>query len=77
VILTAMRQLELPVVTGIVREIDPAAFVIVSEAREVLGYGFKPLPEPPPSPPAGLHATVRRVRKRLRRGGAASRPPSV
>jgi uncharacterized membrane-anchored protein YitT (DUF2179 family) len=77
VILTAMRQVELPVVTGIVREIDPAAFVIVSEAREVLGYGFKPLPEPPPSPPAGLHATVRRVRKRLRRGGAASRPPSV
>lgn len=70
VILTAVRQVELPVVTGIVREMDPAAFVIVSEAREVLGYGFKPLPEPPPQPPAALHATVRHVRKRLRRGSA-------
>jgi uncharacterized membrane-anchored protein YitT (DUF2179 family) len=76
VILTAVRQAELPVVTSIVREIDQTAFVIVSEAREVLGYGFKPLPEPPPRPPAGLHATVRRVRKRLRRGGSVSNPPA-
>ena len=76
VILTAVRQAELPVVTEIVRDVDESAFVIVSEAREVLGYGFKPLPEPPPQPPTALRATVRRVRKRLRRGGSAPTAPS-
>jgi uncharacterized membrane-anchored protein YitT (DUF2179 family) len=77
VILTAVRQAELPVVTEIVRDVDQSAFVIVSEAREVLGYGFKPLPEPPPQPPTALRATVRHVRKRLRRGGGApTTPPS-
>ncbi len=76
VILTAVRQAELPVVTEIVRDVDPSAFVIVSEAREVLGYGFKPLPEPPPQPPTVLKSTVRHVRKRLQRRGAAPAPPT-
>jgi len=69
VILTAVRQQELPTVTAIVREVDPSAFVIVSEAREVLGYGFKPLP-PPPEPPISLPSplkVVRVVRRRPRR----------
>ncbi|HET9493990.1 MAG TPA: YitT family protein [Chloroflexia bacterium] len=75
VILTAVRQAELPVVTEIVRDEDQSAFVIVSEAREVLGYGFKPLPEPPPQPPTALRATVRHVRKRLRGGGGSPTSP--
>jgi len=46
VILTAVRQQDLPKVTNIVREADPNAFIIVNEAREVLGLGFKELPVP-------------------------------
>ncbi len=69
VIMTAVQLQELPIITTIVREVDPAAFVIVSEAREVMGYGFKPLPAPPPSPqlrlPRPLHA-VRRIRRKPR-----------
>jgi uncharacterized membrane-anchored protein YitT (DUF2179 family) len=68
VILTALRQQELPTITGIVREIDPSAFVIVSEAREVLGYGFKPLPTPPPQPGVSLPSVLRVPRRvRIRR----------
>ncbi|MEO8289106.1 MAG: YitT family protein [Chloroflexota bacterium] len=72
VILTAVRQQELPTVTNIVRELDPAAFVIVSEAREVLGYGFKPLPTPqaPVSLPSPLSVVRRRVRHIKPRSGA-------
>ena len=47
VILTAVRQQQLATVTELVREADPQAFIIVSEAREVLGYGFKDIPVPP------------------------------
>jgi uncharacterized membrane-anchored protein YitT (DUF2179 family) len=69
VIMTAVQLQELPIITNIVREVDPAAFVIVSEAREVMGYGFKPLPAPPASPhlrlPGPLHA-VRRIRRKPR-----------
>ena len=69
VIMTAVQLQELPIITNIVREVDPAAFVIVSEAREVMGYGFKPLPAPPASPqlrlPRPLHA-VRRIRRNPR-----------
>jgi uncharacterized membrane-anchored protein YitT (DUF2179 family) len=69
VIMTAVQLQELPIITNIVREVDPAAFVIVSEAREVMGYGFKPLPAPPASPqlrlPRPLHA-VRRIRRKPR-----------
>jgi len=67
VIMTAVRQQELSVVTSIVREVDPAAFVIVSEAREVLGYGFKPLPVAPSTAQIGLPSAFRVVRRRVRR----------
>jgi uncharacterized membrane-anchored protein YitT (DUF2179 family) len=75
VILTAVRQQELPKVTAIVREIDPSAFVIVSEAREVMGYGFKPLPTPQPT--VSLRSPIKIVRRSPRRtksGGAARTP---
>ncbi len=67
VIMTAVRQQELSIITGIVREVDPAAFVIVSEAREVLGYGFKPLPVPPSTPHISLPSALKVVRRRVRR----------
>lgn len=63
VILTAVRQQELSTVTNTVREIDPEAFVIISEAREVMGFGFKPLPAPPPQPGVSLPTALRNVRK--------------
>lgn len=66
VIMTAVQLQELPIITNIVREVDPAAFVIVSEAREVMGYGFKPLPAPPASPQLRLPGPLRVVR-RIRR----------
>lgn len=66
VIMTAVQLQELPIITTIVREVDPAAFVIVSEAREVMGYGFKPLPAPPPLPQLRLPRPLRAVR-RIRR----------
>jgi uncharacterized membrane-anchored protein YitT (DUF2179 family) len=76
VIMTAVRQQELPTITSIVREVDPAAFVIVSEAREVLGYGFKPLPTPPRSPAISSPlSVVRRYRpRRPRRKGPTPTP---
>lgn len=69
VIMTAVQQQELTTITGIVREVDPSAFVIVSEAREVLGYGFKPLPVPPAPPHLrlpGVPKVLRVVRRRPR-----------
>ncbi len=63
VILTAVRQQELSTVTNTVREIDPNAFVIISEAREVMGQGFRPLPTPPPQPSVNLPAALTRVRR--------------
>jgi uncharacterized membrane-anchored protein YitT (DUF2179 family) len=63
VILTAVRQQELSTVTNTVREIDPNAFVIINEAREVMGQGFKPLPAPPPQPGVSLPAALTRVRR--------------
>jgi uncharacterized membrane-anchored protein YitT (DUF2179 family) len=65
VILTAVRQQELPTITSIIREVDPNAFVIVSEAREVLGYGFKPLPTPQAA--VSLRSPLSVVRRRPRR----------
>lgn len=66
VIMTAVRQQEITTITRIVREVDPAAFVIVSEAREVMGYGFKPLPVPPGRPQVTLPSALR-VRRRARK----------
>lgn len=64
VILTAVRQQEIGTVTNQVRELDPEAFIIINEAREVMGEGFKPLPSPPQL--VGL-PSLRRVRIRARR----------
>jgi uncharacterized membrane-anchored protein YitT (DUF2179 family) len=44
VILAVIRQQELNLVVDTVREIDPQAFVIIGDAREVMGEGFNPLP---------------------------------
>jgi len=63
VILTAVRQQELSTVTGLVREVDPQAFIIVNEAREVMGFGFKDIPAP--QEPVRL---PRRLRRRKVRG---------
>ena len=63
VILTAVRQQELSTVMNTVREIDPNAFVIINEAREVMGQGFKPLPAPPPQAGVSLPDALRRVRR--------------
>jgi len=53
VLLTVVLPSELSVVRSIIEEVDPAAFVIVSQAQEVLGQGFRPLQPPTPtSPPA-------------------------
>jgi uncharacterized membrane-anchored protein YitT (DUF2179 family) len=70
VILTAVRQQELPTITTIIREVDPSAFVIVSEAREVLGSGFKPLPTPQPT--VSLRSPLSVVRRRPRRAKSKS-----
>ena len=41
VLMSAVRQRELPAVKAIVREIDPDAFVILLPAHQVLGEGFR------------------------------------
>ncbi len=41
VIICAMRIKEIPAIKKIVIDIDPNAFLIVSDVREVLGHGFK------------------------------------
>ena len=41
VILTAVKRQQTAILKSIVRELDPDAFVILSEAAEVLGEGFK------------------------------------
>lgn len=43
VLLTVVVPSEVSRVRAIIQEIDPAAFVIVSQAQEVLGEGFRPL----------------------------------
>jgi uncharacterized membrane-anchored protein YitT (DUF2179 family) len=47
VVLTAVSRRELAILEEHVRRIDPAAFVIVFDAKEILGHGqgFKPLKE--------------------------------
>jgi uncharacterized membrane-anchored protein YitT (DUF2179 family) len=46
VIMAAVRQQQLNLLIDLIREIDPQAFVIIGDARQVLGFGFKPLPAP-------------------------------
>ena len=43
VLMCALRNNEYHKVKKLVREIDPAAFMIVSDASEVAGEGFKPI----------------------------------
>jgi uncharacterized membrane-anchored protein YitT (DUF2179 family) len=45
VIYTNISRRELPVLLAYIRDIDPAAFVSVIDAHDVLGDGFKPLKE--------------------------------
>jgi uncharacterized membrane-anchored protein YitT (DUF2179 family) len=42
VLMTVMRPMEIVRLKHTVRAIDPAAFMILCDASEVLGYGFKP-----------------------------------
>ncbi len=47
VLLVVVRQPEITRVTDLIHELDPHAFVIISEAHTVHGEGFRPLPLPP------------------------------
>jgi uncharacterized membrane-anchored protein YitT (DUF2179 family) len=47
VILTAVSRRQLVILEENIRRIDPQAFVIVFDAREILGEGFEPLAEQP------------------------------
>ena len=40
-LLCVVSPKELPSVINLVRSIDPSAFIVVNDAREVLGEGFK------------------------------------
>jgi len=42
VLLVVMSKKEVPVARELVREVDPQAFVIITDVYEVLGEGFKP-----------------------------------
>ncbi len=43
VVMCALRDNQYPIVKKLVYEIDPQAFLIVNEASEILGYGFRPI----------------------------------
>ncbi len=43
VLLCTMYRYDMPVIKKIIREIDPGAFVVISDVREVNGEGFHPL----------------------------------
>jgi hypothetical protein len=60
VILTAVRQQDLTTITNLVREADPGAFIIVNEAREVMGLGFKEIPRPQETVSLRLPSRIRR-----------------
>lgn len=44
VLLSVMGRSEISVLKNLVHQIDPAAFVIIGEASEVIGEGFRPFP---------------------------------
>jgi len=52
VLLSVVARSEIGALKAAVAAADPAAFVIIGEADEVIGEGFRPLPAPPR--PAGL-----------------------
>lgn len=41
-IICAARSSEIPNIKRMCKEIDPEAFIVMSEANEILGYGFAP-----------------------------------
>lgn len=43
VLMCAVRRQQTPKIRSIVREIDPTAFIIMCEASDVIGEGFKPI----------------------------------
>jgi uncharacterized membrane-anchored protein YitT (DUF2179 family) len=43
ILFCAVSRAEVGQLKGIIREIDPAAFVVIGQAHEALGEGFKPL----------------------------------
>ena len=43
-VLSVVSLQEINSITSAIRAVDPEAFVIITDAREVLGEGFKPLP---------------------------------
>ena len=43
VLMTAVKKPDFTTMKDTVREVDPNAFVIVAEAAEVLGQGFRPM----------------------------------
>jgi uncharacterized membrane-anchored protein YitT (DUF2179 family) len=45
VIMCVVRKRQMPQVRGIVKQIDPDAFMILSQANQVLGKGFKNINE--------------------------------
>jgi uncharacterized membrane-anchored protein YitT (DUF2179 family) len=45
VLLTAVRRKEMPILRQIIHEYDPGAFVIVGDARQIIGKGFVNLEE--------------------------------
>lgn len=47
VILCAVSRRELPIVEDFVKKVDPNAFIIIMDSREILGKGFKPMVEKP------------------------------
>lgn len=50
VIMAAVRPQQLNLLTDLIHEIDPEAFVIIGDARQVLGFGFQPFPTPAGGP---------------------------
>ncbi|HUS13590.1 MAG TPA: YitT family protein, partial [Chloroflexia bacterium] len=48
VLMAVVRQPEINLIVDLIREIDPQAFVIIGDARQVMGQGFSPLPPAPP-----------------------------
>lgn len=43
VLLSVVKREEIPMVKDIVKDIDPSAFILLMDVREVLGEGFQPL----------------------------------
>jgi uncharacterized membrane-anchored protein YitT (DUF2179 family) len=50
ILMVVVRQQEINFVIDMVRDLDPQAFVIITDARAVHGEGFRPLPLPPDLP---------------------------